>query len=74
MLPKKLYNIIYADCPWDFKTYSDKGAGRSPSRHYPCMSLEEIKALPNYPKQSNEHHALEDAKWTYELYKFLNKI
>lgn len=27
-----------------------------------------------YPKQLNEHNALADAKWNYELYKFLNKI
>jgi N6-adenosine-specific RNA methylase IME4 len=43
---KTRYNIVYADCPWTFKTYSLKGKGRSPERHYPCMSLEEIKALP----------------------------
>lgn len=40
------FSIIYADPPWTFKTYSDKGKGRSPERHYPCMSLEEIKLLP----------------------------
>ena len=27
-----------------------------------------------YPKQTNEHNALSDARWNYELYKFLNKI
>lgn len=42
----KKYNIIYADPPWTFKTYSEKGKGRSAERHYECMSLEEIKALP----------------------------
>lgn len=30
-----------------------------------------LKLLPNYPKQTNEHNALADAKWNYELYKFL---
>ena len=25
-----------------------------------------------YPKQTNEHNALADAKWNFELYKFLN--
>ena len=24
-----------------------------------------------YPKQTNEHNALADARWNYELYKFL---
>lgn len=32
-----------------------------------------IKELLSYPKQTNEHHALADAKWIFELYKFLNK-
>lgn len=27
-----------------------------------------------YPKQTNEHNALADAKWNYELYKFLQTI
>ena len=27
--PDKKYNIIYADPPWKFKTYSDKGKGKS---------------------------------------------
>ena len=29
---------------------------------------------PKFPKQTNEHNALADARWTYELYKFLNTI
>ncbi|MEK0083715.1 MT-A70 family methyltransferase [Benzoatithermus flavus] len=40
------YRVIYADPPWRFVTYSDKGKGRSAEAHYDCMSLEEIKALP----------------------------
>ena len=35
---------------------------------------EKIEFLPDYPKQTNEHNALADARWNYELYKFLNKI
>jgi len=31
-----------------------------------------IKLHLRYPKQTNEHNALSDAKWNYELYKFLN--
>lgn len=34
----------------------------------------DIKKLPNYPVQNNEHHALYDARWDRELHKFLNKI
>jgi hypothetical protein len=36
--------------------------------------IETIKGTVNYPKQTNEHHSLEDAKWVKELYKFLQKI
>lgn len=45
--PNKKYNIIYADPPWTFKTYSQKGKEKkSPEAHYPCMSKEDIQALP----------------------------
>lgn len=40
------YNIIYADPPWRFTTYSDKGKAKSPEMHYDCMSLNDIKNLP----------------------------
>lgn len=42
----KKYNIIYADPPWSFKTYSDKGKGKSADNHYPVMSIDDIKNLP----------------------------
>ena len=42
----KKYSIIYADPPWTFKTYSDKGKGRSAEQHYPCMTKEDIQNLP----------------------------
>ena len=42
----KKYKVIYADPPWQFKTYSDKGHGKSPERHYSTMALENIKKLP----------------------------
>lgn len=32
-----------------------------------------LKNRPDYPKQTDEHNALADAKWNYELYKFLNQ-
>ncbi len=43
---KKKYNIIYADPPWSFKHYSDKGKGRAPDNYYKCQSLNDIKNLP----------------------------
>lgn len=40
-----LYDVILADPAWPFETYSDKGKGRSPERHYRTMSIEEIANL-----------------------------
>ena len=41
------YGVIYADPPWRFETYSDKGRDRCPdARHYQVMRLDDIKALP----------------------------
>ena len=45
-LPNKKYKIIYSDPAWSFKTYSDKGKGRSADNHYSVMSLQDIKDLP----------------------------
>lgn len=42
----KKYGVIYADPPWQFKSYSYKGLGRSAENHYPTMSLDDIKKLP----------------------------
>lgn len=40
--------------------------------HTPAVTHETIKNNnPFYPKQIDEHHALADAKWNYQLYKFL---
>ena len=44
--PDKKYNIIYADPPWSFDTYSDKGKDKSADNHYECQDLEWIKNLP----------------------------
>lgn len=38
--------MIYADPPWQFKTYSEKGLEKSADKHYPTMSLDDIKKLP----------------------------
>lgn len=42
----KKYNIIYADPPWTYKAYSEKGEGRSAKKHYPTMDIEDICNLP----------------------------
>lgn len=40
------YDLIMADPPWSFETWSAKGHAKAPQRHYDCMSLDAIKALP----------------------------
>ena len=41
------YGAILADPTWDFRTWSPRGRGRSPDRHYRSLSsIEQIKALP----------------------------
>jgi len=42
----KKYDVIYADPPWTFKTFSNKGKNRSPENHYDVMSLQDICNLP----------------------------
>jgi len=53
----KKYNVIYADPPWTFKTFSDKGKDRSPENHYNVMSLQDICNLP-VNKIANENSVL----------------
>lgn len=36
--------------------------------------LQFLKSLPEYPKQINEHNAVEDAKWNMKLYNFLKTL
>ena len=43
----KKYNIIYADPPWSYKTWSEKGKEKkSAENHYACMEKEDIQELP----------------------------
>jgi N6-adenosine-specific RNA methylase IME4 len=45
ILTKRRYSIIYADPPWTYKVWSEKGTGRSASQHYSLMSNDDIKSL-----------------------------
>ena len=38
----KKYTIIYADPPWAYKVWSNKGNGRSAESHYNTMKIEKI--------------------------------
>jgi N6-adenosine-specific RNA methylase IME4 len=40
------YEIIYADPPWRYENYSKAGEWKNAARHYDCMSIDDIAALP----------------------------
>ena len=40
------FSAILADNAWEFTTYSDKGAGRSPQAHYHTMTVDKMCDLP----------------------------
>ena len=42
----KKYQIIYADPPWSWKTYSDKGRKKTPDRHYKLMDAGNLMSMP----------------------------
>jgi N6-adenosine-specific RNA methylase IME4 len=39
------FPLIYADPPWKFDVYSEKGLDRTPDQHYPTLSDEQIIAF-----------------------------
>ena len=47
LVARQRYSIIYADPPWRHEVWSrETGLEKSPDRHYPTMTVEEICALP----------------------------
>ena len=40
------YSALLVDPPWHFATYSARGRGRCADRHYTCLPLDAIKAMP----------------------------
>ena len=36
------FDLLYADPPWAFRTWSKAGEGKAPQRHYPCLPTEAI--------------------------------
>ncbi len=44
--PRARYGAILADPPWPFSSRSPAGDGRNANRHYECVTLEAIRALP----------------------------
>ena len=58
----------------DLKQTIDDKISKIAKLHGTNYSLKELKTLPNYPKQYNNHNALADALWNKELYHFLQTI
>jgi N6-adenosine-specific RNA methylase IME4 len=45
-LRRNYYRCLYVDPPWQFRTWSRRGEGKSASQHYECMSLQALMRLP----------------------------
>lgn len=54
---EKKYSVIYADPPWAYRVWSQKGKGRSAESHYPTMEKKAIQQLP-VPKISAANSVL----------------
>lgn len=44
--PAERYDLIYADPPWSFDNYSEKGEDRNAKSWYDCMDIQDIWNLP----------------------------
>ncbi len=56
----------------DKKGYTSQGLSKANIDDWSFdLKLEMVKAQSNYPKQDNEHNALDDAKWNKKLYDFI---
>lgn len=62
------------DLPSGFPMYCIDLKQKLDEKSKTFMPMEDLKALKDYPKQTNEHNALADARWNFELYKFLENL
>lgn len=70
------------DLPQGFPMYCNDLKQILETRGFACngttipleMWGKDIKEHPNYPKQTNEHNALADARWNKQLYEFLKSL
>lgn len=42
---RRKYDVIYADPPWQFKVWSNKGVGRSAEMHYKTQSINFLRDM-----------------------------
>ena len=51
----KVINLLLADVPWNFKAWSEAtGSARSPSAHYPTLSIDQLKLLDLAPHLADD--------------------
>lgn len=61
------------DLPKGFPMYC-KDLKQEFDHDYDASIRERMKEREDYPKQKNEHNALDDARWNFELYKWLEYV
>lgn len=71
MLDERVYQELYAYNHEMVERYNTTVTAELKREWTFENELSRFKNKENYPKQENEHNALADAKWNYELYKFL---
>lgn len=59
------YRVIYADPPWNYRTYTLTSSTRSARRHYPTMAIEDIKALPVRKAAARDCHLFLWTTWPH---------
>jgi len=58
----------------DLKQTFDEAENKWAGKTHPELIPNSIKEFDNYPKQTNEHNALADARWNFQLFRFLNSL
>ena len=48
------YRAALIDCPWSWKSWSDKGYGKSPQAHYSCTSTPALESIPIYDRLARD--------------------
>lgn len=68
-VPRKQYGVIYADPAWKFKSFAPPKPGqkgrRDAERHYPTMTLAEIKAMPVKEIAAKDCHLMMWCTWPF---------
>ena len=58
----------------DLKQMLDEKASKVPYAYTVEMGLTSIKSSEKYPKETNSHNALADARWNKQLHEFIQSL